>query len=178
MKIRQSFITNSSSSSFIVAIDKNHIPKSIEEMQKLLFGEDQYYLNPYADQYSNEVERVWTTNYVAEKVFQDFQPQVPLTETEMIEEVTSGHVDFLPYRDHYDDIGWNKKSIDERIKIWDEDAEEDRKIALDKVKDIRTAYPNHKFFIFEYSDNDGALATSMEHGTLFNNLFHIRISKH
>lgn len=39
MKIRSSFVSNSSSSSFILCLDKGSFPKNIEDLKKFLFGE-------------------------------------------------------------------------------------------------------------------------------------------
>ena len=45
MKIRNGFVSNSSSSSFVVAFDKK--PETVEELKKLLFGEEEVYGNPH-----------------------------------------------------------------------------------------------------------------------------------
>ncbi|KKK77527.1 hypothetical protein LCGC14_2852710, partial [marine sediment metagenome] len=45
MKIRQGFISNSSSSSFIVAFPK--IPKNQNELQTMLFGDKESYGTPW-----------------------------------------------------------------------------------------------------------------------------------
>ena len=60
MKIRDGFVSNSSSSSFIVAFDKT--PETVAEMQNILFKNGGYYHNPYKDD-------VWTTEQIASIVF-------------------------------------------------------------------------------------------------------------
>jgi hypothetical protein len=45
MKIRQGFVSNSSSSSFVIAWSKK--PETVEEMSNFLFGENKEYPNPY-----------------------------------------------------------------------------------------------------------------------------------
>lgn len=48
MKIRQGFVSNSSSSSFVVGFYRK--PKDVAELQQLLFQEDQIYPHPYDDE--------------------------------------------------------------------------------------------------------------------------------
>ena len=66
MKIRNGFVSNSSSSSFIVKFPR--IPNSIEDVTKILFGDKTKYYSPY-----NDV--VWDVSEVSETVFNDIQSQ-------------------------------------------------------------------------------------------------------
>jgi hypothetical protein len=50
--------------------------------------------------------------------------------------------------------------------------------ALQEWTKLTTEHPNQKWYIFEYSDNDGSLYSAMEHGDLFKARPHIRVSKH
>ena len=73
MKIRNGFVSNSSSSSFIVAFKK--VPKSVAEMQKMLFGDEPYYKNPYFypedKKYGSEPS--WLAQEVSIRVFNDMK---------------------------------------------------------------------------------------------------------
>lgn len=53
MKKRNGFVSNSSSSSFLLFLDK--IPESVEEVKALLFAPSETaYLNPYTDEEEKE----------------------------------------------------------------------------------------------------------------------------
>ena len=66
MKRREGFISNSSSSSFLVAFDK--IPTSVEELQKMLFGDYERY---------GYYEKSYSTKEISEIVFKDMKKEVP-----------------------------------------------------------------------------------------------------
>ena len=75
MKIRRGFVSNSSSSSFIVAFDR--LPTTHEEMKFMLFGDKKLY------------EARWSTDQVSEIVWEDFCRQVaPMTYSQIIESGT------------------------------------------------------------------------------------------
>ena len=74
MKIRKGFVSNSSSSSFIVQWDKK--PKSIEEVKKILFGVQETY-SYYDDNVS--------TQRLAETIFNDTED---ITEEKIKEEIS------------------------------------------------------------------------------------------
>lgn len=174
-KIRSSFVTNSSSSSFIVAIEKDKLPKTVWDMGKLLFGEDYYYPNPYYDPKYGSPTASWPGQEVAQIVFEDLAKK-PLTKKQFVEILLSGHCDWM-------ERSWDIKGIwdmshEEREKILDGIHEQNKKKAEEIAEQWFSQRKDCKFFTFEYSDNDGELHSAMEHGTMFDRLFHIRISKH
>ena len=73
MKIRSSFVSNSSSSSFIVKFPK--VPKTAQELQKMLFG-DQEVIQPFDDAFPASV--------LAETVFNDMQEPKSVNTNEAI----------------------------------------------------------------------------------------------
>lgn len=68
MKIRHGFVSNSSSSSFVVAFDKE--PKSMEDVKIAMFGAEEHFPSTYSE-YS------YSTNQIAETVWRDIQGQRP-----------------------------------------------------------------------------------------------------
>lgn len=91
MKIRSSFVTNSSSSSFIIAFDKK--PESAEEMKQILFGSQEYFFDPYYDadsQYFNKRPEKYSALEVATIVFNDIKEQSPLSKKAIKSFVSDG----------------------------------------------------------------------------------------
>jgi len=85
MKIRNGFVSNSSSSSFLVAFDNNAIPTTEQEMHKLLFGSTQDHPVTEYDYEASSME-------MARKALYDLQKQKkPLTFDQVLEEIRSGY---------------------------------------------------------------------------------------
>lgn len=163
MKIKSDYITNSSSSSFIVAFDK--IPETAEEMRNILFDENQIlFENPYVFD-AGDVDG-WNTEDVAKIVFE--QTKLAMAVDVLDELCGDIDLDWDLFRDDDGNINWSSL----------EKARQNR--AKEKMKHLieKEGWKNKVIAIYEYSDNDGELQTAMEHGNLFRRLPHIRISKH
>ena len=78
MKTRQGFVSNSSSSSFIIAFDKK--PESAKELQTLMFDSTEKTL---AHPYNEGV--FYATSKIAKTVFEDIQSAKPITAKELKE---------------------------------------------------------------------------------------------
>lgn len=160
MKIRHGFVSNSSSSSFIVAFP--HKPKSATELQKMLFGNEEVYPSPFED-------KQWTAQTIAEVVWRDLEKQKPSNLDGMQKAVCGGWIEGQPDFDDFrkgDETDWDAHS-----KACDE-------FSRKYVKDFADRHPNAVVFTFVYSDNDGDMFSAMEHGTLFERIPHSRISHH
>lgn len=161
MKVRRGFVSNSSSSSFIVAFPSK--PESAAELQEMLFGDQETYPCPYYD-------KGWTARHIAEVVWRDLEEQSPLTLEQVAEKSEGGWIDGQP---DFNDFCDKKGETD-----WDAYEAAVSVFARKYASRFIDQHPDAVFFAFEYSDNDGDMYVAMEHGTLFDKLPHSRISRH
>lgn len=176
MKFRTGFVSNSSSSSFIVEFKE--VPTSKEELQNQLFGDRKEYHYPYGTEY-------FSTDDVSAIVWQDMQGG-PATKAEVEEEINNGypiadHITKMfiakePSYDQFTTMDENNKATtdwDAYEKAWDDYTNQFKRfVNWDAVEE-------GKVYTFEYSDNDGQQFCAMEHGDLFENAKHVlKISHH
>jgi hypothetical protein len=155
MKIRKGFVSNSSSSSFVVAFKK--MPENENELQHMLFGARQEYPALYDSTF-------WPVSQVASIVWNDIKNQTPNNDEALIEAISCG---WFQGRPMWDDT-----------ETW-EDHDKNTDIAVRKVLDqFKKENKDAVMYHFSYSDNEGELNSAMEHGILFDNLPHITISCH
>lgn len=166
MKIRQGFVSNSSSSSFIVAFPKD-IEKTEMSIHKYLFGEKFGVLCPY------EWHEAVSTGQAAAEVLKDMLAQEANNQENIIEAL-GGHLPGAPDFDHFrkrkPDGGY-----DYDWEAYSKASEEHRARMAEKIK---AEFEGKDVYTFEYSDNDGSFYVTMEHGGVFDNVPHMRVSNH
>lgn len=185
MKIRQGFVSNSSSSSFIVCFPR--VPKDLMDVQEMMFGRDGGAVTAGFDDGS------YSATDVAGTVWRDIEQSEPLTKEQIAEAMGSyfdGNLDMeqAPEYPHIPGSLYRKYDGDYRAmekdpeylrykdlqEQWRKDFEAWQKRAAEKFVN------EHKgvYYQFEYSDNDGAYYATLEHGNTFENLPYIRVSHH
>jgi len=212
MKIRNGFVSNSSSSSFIVVLDKNPMEIDAVELRKLLFG-DATNLNTY--DYTD------STTLLAETILADLQlehkrgkraendyyygvksVQGKMSKEDLAENIACGYFDGHPdfsgnnyyynTEDHKLEEEARKQGVEEpyRDPKWSEliqKACKKRYVEEEKMTNEAAAkvadpfWEEHKdkyIYLLEYSDNEGSLGCTLEHGGVFDFIPHIRISHH
>lgn len=180
MKTRTGFVSNSSSSSFVVAFP--HIPKGVAEVHELLFKTDR---TGTVDYYEYETS---TTN-VAAQVWDDIHAQLknfPHSKIFIRTEVSGygggdrprqriaedAEMSFEEIEGILEDGGPAAKLVEKLVSQYF-DSEDDA-----AVQEFLDEHADEVIFHFHYSDNDGEFFTIMEHGDIFWKLPHYRIGHH
>lgn len=161
MKIRSGFVSNSSSSSFIVAFSKK--PENVEELKEIMFG-DKEFIEVYYGPVS--------TQMVAQTVFEDICRKTPLSDKEIklcFEGLSNYDDDRIPKYNF--DLKWDSLE-------WKEHNKTVKQIQIVCAKEFLKNNPNNIFYLFEYFDNDGLFEATLEHGNIFENLPHVKINNH
>lgn len=196
MKLRNGFVSNSSSSSFVIAFNKK--PTSRGELLDILFP----WKKDGRDGVCGWDDEGVDAGTAATLIWQQLEDQKPLTKTEIFKEIRDGWFEGHP------ELSWSNLEED-RIReeyreisgkdIYDKDADPDWRKKYDKAHQTRWAeyekaidvaakelfdriYPmkfkGKKCFVVSFSDNDGQTFATLEHGDTFRNIPHTTISHH
>jgi hypothetical protein len=160
MKIKSDFVTNSSSSSFLVVFDK--LPETVNEMKEVLFGSAQVFKNPYQE--FHEIKE-WDAEMVSAIVLEE----TSLAKDSEILEFFAGYAD----DDFYDICKKDNGQLD-----WKKYEDMISEKAKNMLNEFKQKYEGKHVSIYNYSDNNGELGCAMEHGGLFGNLVHFVDSQH
>lgn len=154
MKIRTGFVSNSSSSSFVVFLDR--VPKTVEDVIELFQLED-------------SITGGFSSKMAAESFLRKIEEQdgtpLPMA-VEILEESHS-----FPEHPEYLEWEWDRIPYDKRL----EKLTEYYEACKTRVREI---CGDKKVFAVTYSDEDGSFNSAMEHGNFFDNVEHKRVSHH
>lgn len=165
MKFRNGFVSNSSSSSFIVAFPR--IPLNEESVREMMFDSDdrkeitlEYY------------DHVMTIEQIASRVFSDIQDSsiIPINEEAIYSAFEEDYA-----IDYFDD--YQRATTDEERNKIREDA--DKQNEIESKKNAKKFLEDTKGqFVYEFEYHDDSNEALLEHGDIFRNLPHIQISNH
>jgi hypothetical protein len=174
-KIRKGFVSNSSSSSFIVAFPKG-MELTEDNVHNYLYGPELTVICSYGDGIRSE--------QAAEVITRDMKEQTPNDEAALLSALggwLEGAPDYDEYIDHKDDYSDRSDEAQERRRAqWDayrKAGDEYRAKFLAKFK-ANVDLNKFDLYTFEYSDNDGSLFSTLEHGNTFDNAEYVRVSNH
>lgn len=166
MKIRSGFVSNSSSSSFVVAFPKD-MELTQEAVKKYIFGEGVILDNPYSSDYM-------TTDRAAEIILRDIKDQGEDSRSSAIQ-IIGNTFENAPEFDY--DFYWtlDPSKKDAYHKEFDKKLELFLKTVEGGLKGLEES---HNLYLFEYSDNDDGEGVIMEHGGTFDKVKHWKQSNH
>lgn len=157
MKTRTCFVSNSSSSSFIVFFKDT--PQSVEELQTLLF-DDEKELKVFSSIPS------FPTSQIAETVFKDMENGKAKKE-DVLRSFERNYLSNFALRNI--DEGYVEED-------WDK-AEKEASREAEKYYEKMTYLHGDNIYLFNYCDDTDYQAV-LEHGDIFYNLYNIQISHH
>lgn len=182
MKVRNGFVSNSSSSSFVVAFPKK--PETAEDVKEMMFGKQGWH---YAGYYSDDGDV--PTKDIADAVFREVDGKESAGKLKVYKAIRHGYFDsyLLPvlFPGRHDSFEKTKQLH------WDKDKDaiqrcwaESEKINDERAIDIASAFlrtnDNEERFIATmwFADEDGGFWSMMEHSGIFSRLNCIRTNYH
>ena len=172
MKIRTGFISNSSSSSFIVVFPKK--PQSADEVREMMFGEKEYWKGE-------------STKTIAEIVYREInhKEDPALMNKRKLFDFLLGTTGIEEYEEEFDYVEFPEeelKALNIQIneKKWQKVIKNLAKL-LDRAADeaAKELFTDDTIICkFQYGDESGGIWGFMEHSDIFHNLPHIRINHH
>lgn len=165
MKIRHGFVSNSSSSSFIVGLAKK--PRSVRALQALLFGG--------AESVMLWEDYVAPASRLAKRIFDDLKIAKPVPDNRLLSIASGGTVE---PDDGSDDVDYNLFETDGGFDHHSYDLACARR-ANQAVTKMRKEAGKVKWYVLHYSDNGGSRdEVILEHGNVFATIPHLKISEH
>jgi hypothetical protein len=170
MKIRSGFVSNSSSSSFVVAFPKGFIP-SLENVQHYLFGPSPVIWE------GNDVANLTATEAAA-RIYQDMRGQTPNDQALIMETLENGYV--------YGGVDYQQYvKADRHTEPEAYEAEKEAYARVEAawrrawIKTQMTKMPAEQFdlYVFEYEDKE-RVSAALERANVFEATPYAKVSNH
>jgi hypothetical protein len=185
MKIRNGFVSNSSSSSFVVAFPFK--PEIAEQVKELLWPHQDYLHNPWGS--LNEYNDAVTTMQAAQAVLDQINNQ-----EQDVKEALNGWLRYAApdsiyaqmiehLQEDINELDWRDESTrTQRDELYREIDELEEKLKDEIFDDLTMKAKvrfgkDFQFFTFEFEDHS-TIGGLLEHGYTFDNLPFVRISRH
>ena len=166
MKVRQGFVSNSSSSSFVVAFPKGFVATE-ESVKELLFaGQSGIHF------YDHSI----SVDQAASVIARDMKAQTPNVHESIIGAM-GGHLPGAPDYDDFTIPEAGKSKYDWKID-WEAYEKAGTAFREKMLENMKAEFGDADIYCFEYSDNDGELYCTLEHGDTFSAVPHLRVSNH
>ena len=194
MKTRNDFVSNSSSSGFLVFLDKK-LDKNSEEdvdyLKNLLYNDEQY-IQDYCDD-----EEVYSSKRLSRVILEDLEEASDEDLLKFFENngddmffVGHGWKENFGIQGIVDQaqkkFGYPDRDLDTFRKLPDaekecsykEEEEQMKVLAQELLKLFRDKFKNKIAYLVEFSDNDGDPYPHLEHGSTFQNIPSFKVSHH
>lgn len=163
MKIKSDFVTNSSSSNFVIGFP--FVPKNEEDVHRMLFGGDEeVFISGYwEDSYSSKE--------ISQTIFDLMKDQTPNNEEDIIDSINEGWFEGMPKLNDFCKNGTD----------WMGNIDAYTKACKEKAKELAQKYllgfPDLSFYTFSF-DDDSPYMAMLESGEAFSRMCYERISCH
>lgn len=163
MRARLGFVSNSSSSSFIVAFKEK--PKTKEELKKILFGDLELHSIDDLSMSSSDASEI---------IFNDFKE--PLDLNSIIDVLSEGYPNEVG-RPEFPYLG-PTLSQEEKQEALKKYQEKYNLYCSNIAENFKNKTEGMSYYLFEYSDEDRPHGIILEHGDTFERVPHLIVSHH
>ena len=170
MKIRNGFVSNSSSSSFLVAFPSR--PKSAKDVKDMVFGSKRKIKHPFMEDSSK------STQVLSEVIWRLIEKQIPNNRNLFLSRINN-----LFIEETYKDNGKYIIAKENSVSDWGNDVDWEayeadvKKAVINFIEEHKGSY----FYYFEFADDNGkpeGYGSILEHGDTFKSLPHLVSSNH
>jgi hypothetical protein len=158
MKIRQGFVSNSSSSSFLIAFP-NDQEMNFDNLHRFLFNSDfsEMVISPYNNNDSFE------SKYAVESILSQIKSNGRIygPDTGKVIDLNNVVEPFIPYNKYNEFKAFDSEENFEKYERYVDQMREK------EIEQIKISFPNHVFYLVEYEDHDW-FGSIMEHGDVLN----------
>jgi hypothetical protein len=180
MKVRQDFVTNSSSSSFIIAFDARKQCFDYVSIKTLLFGDKDEIVfedGAWDEEKKTYVPYVIKTDILAQIITEMMEVLPTLTYEEILFEISERSIDSVSPGLPTSEVSEDDDDYYKKCKAYSKKL---AKCFADTYSDKKEekAYGEFLVYKFEFSDHSGPIFSFLESEDIFGSLPHVKISNH